>query len=309
MKSFYLLLFIGLTTICWAQSPQITIHFDDTTYQNYITIDTSSAKVWHVGKPQKTLFDSAYNAPNVILTDTINSYPTNDTSSFILKLENVIWSSSGYEIRYRQKKDFENKKDGGIILAKCDDGKWYNILNNSMLGSHCLFFYGFYISTNNLDYFGNNFGFTGTDSTWEEISINFMCNAMRIQNKSWPDVELKFMLISDSNQTNQEGWMIDDIRFYDYGGTCSSIEEFNQAEALNIFPNPTYDNSYLDLSNLIKGNALRVSITNLLGEEVQLSYTSESLTKLSFKDFPSGIYQIMVFEEDKIIGKSKIIKH
>lgn len=308
MKNFYLFLFISLSTICFAQPPQITIHFDDTTYQNYITIDTSSAKVWQIGKPQKTLFDSAYNTPNVIVTDTSNFYPTNDTSSFILNLGSVIGGSSSYELSFRQKIDFEKKADGGVILVKCNDSLWHNVFDNN---PYCISVYGFSPWTaNNLDTLNNGFyGFTGIDTTWQKISLGIICNASRLKDKSQPFLELKFIIFSDSNQTNQEGWMIDDIRFYDYGGTCSSIEEFNQAETLNIFPNPTYDISYLDLSNLIKGGALRVSIVNLLGEEVQSYYTSEALTKLSFKDFPSGIYQIMVFEEDKIIGKSKIIKY
>ena len=41
--------------------------------------------IWQVGQPDKNTFSSAFSGNNVIITDTINPYPINDTSSFVIK--------------------------------------------------------------------------------------------------------------------------------------------------------------------------------------------------------------------------------
>ena len=59
-----------------------TLHFDDTTSTQYFYVDTNvTGNVWQIGKPQKTLFDSAYSAPNALVIDTLNSYPTDNLSN------------------------------------------------------------------------------------------------------------------------------------------------------------------------------------------------------------------------------------
>ncbi len=52
-------------------------------YPLKIQIDTSQqGNIWQIGRPQKILFNLAFSIPNAIVTDTLNTYPINDTSSF-----------------------------------------------------------------------------------------------------------------------------------------------------------------------------------------------------------------------------------
>ena len=63
-----------------------TTNFEGSLVQ--IEIDTSNAgNIWQIGQPDKAIFDSAFSAPNAIVTDTVNYYPINDSSSFILMFE------------------------------------------------------------------------------------------------------------------------------------------------------------------------------------------------------------------------------
>ena len=67
--------------------PYITFFdFEDPSNVEHLWIDTVSNpnNLWQVGQPQKTIFTSAFGGNNVIVTDTINSYTVNDTSSFII---------------------------------------------------------------------------------------------------------------------------------------------------------------------------------------------------------------------------------
>ncbi|MBN1186802.1 MAG: hypothetical protein JXB49_31275 [Bacteroidales bacterium] len=62
------------------------LNFDDNYVLNHLTIDTISNpnNIWQVAAPQKGEFIHAFSVPNVIITDSVNSYPVNDTSSFII---------------------------------------------------------------------------------------------------------------------------------------------------------------------------------------------------------------------------------
>ena len=48
------------------------INFDDSTYLNYIFIDTANCpdNIWQVGSPDKIVFDEAYSLPNAIVSET-----------------------------------------------------------------------------------------------------------------------------------------------------------------------------------------------------------------------------------------------
>jgi len=69
-----------------AQQSYENINFDNTNNIKSVFIDSVNFRhnVWQIGKPQKSIFKSAYSIPNAIVTDTINPYPINDTSSFII---------------------------------------------------------------------------------------------------------------------------------------------------------------------------------------------------------------------------------
>src|SRR5680860_1850189 len=62
------------------------LNFEDPQMNNErVYIDTAGGNSWSIGAPDKTVFTSAYSPSNVIVTDTLDPYPMNDTSSFIIK--------------------------------------------------------------------------------------------------------------------------------------------------------------------------------------------------------------------------------
>ena len=63
-----------------------------------LTIDILSNpnNLWQIGKPQKAVFNSSHSSPNAIITDSINTYPPNDTSLFIARK----LAFSGFEYHY-----------------------------------------------------------------------------------------------------------------------------------------------------------------------------------------------------------------
>ena len=65
-----------------------------------IEIDSLNASnIWQIGEPSKTLFSSARSNPNALVTDTLNNYPVNDSSSFIVRIRSSdIWAGFPYII-------------------------------------------------------------------------------------------------------------------------------------------------------------------------------------------------------------------
>ena len=121
-----------------------TQYFDgaDTSLYNaiLIDIDSDSSNVWQIGIPQKIIFDSAATLPNAIVTDTINFYPSSDTSRFIAKvyLNGNNWGI--FALQWKQKLDLDTAFDGGIIEYSTDTGNtWVNVFNNPNVYN----FYGF----------------------------------------------------------------------------------------------------------------------------------------------------------------------
>src|SRR5665648_544964 len=87
MKKIYSLLLI-LIPISFTSFGQLewSINFEDPSVFNKIFIDTISNpnNIWQIGEPSKLLFNSAFSPTHAIITDSLDPYTINDTSSFII---------------------------------------------------------------------------------------------------------------------------------------------------------------------------------------------------------------------------------
>ena len=96
-----------------------------------ISLDSSSNNIWQIGKPQKTLFYRASTLPNAIITDTLNPYPPNDTSSFKFNFRMSAFPGRPIvAIRWKQKLDMVSHHSGGILEFSRNGGTWENAFNN-----------------------------------------------------------------------------------------------------------------------------------------------------------------------------------
>ena len=80
---------------------------------------------------------------------------------------------------------------------------------------------------------------------------------------------------------------------------------------LKIVPNPTTDNVNLTLENIkftFKMESLQCSIINTFGQIVQTTNIQNQTTALNISNLQNGIYFLKVFDKNKLIGTTKIIK-
>lgn len=278
--SFIHIFLVFFSEVIFAQ-PLDTISFEKNA--NLVQIDyTQSNNIWQIGRPQKLFFDSAYSAPLAILTDTINPYPIDDTSSFQFYIYDTIntWGD-GFAIPYlefQQKFQMDTLTDKGFIEFSYDMGNtWKNAFKEKI------------ISILNYTYDDSTKFITGTSSGWYcgvQMFFHDFCTP------TTDTILVKFTFISDGVQTNKAGWMIDNIIFGSTLG-CSGIKEYNDNNLFTIYPNPTNNKFTIAVNNPINAYSQDLSIYDLFGRTIKnlknLQFIDNKI-EINISDLEKGIY-------------------
>jgi hypothetical protein len=262
---------------------------DTNVYQSIlIYIAPDSSNVWQIGTPQKVIFDSTATQPNAIVTDTINFYPTNDTSRFIAK----IWLNFGnwgvFALQWKQKLDMDTSFDGGIIEYSIDTGNtWINVFNNPYVYN----FYGY--DTLNADTLsGGEFAFSGTDTTWKDIWLCF--DLSWLQQFQWNDTILfRFTLLSDSVNNNKEGWMIDNMLAHIT--IIHTVKETEQDRYLNVYPNPASNIVHIQAEKIMDFHIIeQMELVDPLGRVVEKWTNIPTKFWFDVSKYNDGLYFLKV---------------
>lgn len=295
-KTLLLLVLLAVAiNITFAQRVRFAQYFDgaDTNYQTSIIIhlDTASTNTWQIGKPQKTIFDSANTHPNVLVTDTINNYPPNNTSIFTFGINLFSWSQMGIAaIRWMQKLDIADSVHSGIIEMSLDTGAtWRNVFTDSQVHN----FYGFNLA--NVDTLpGGERCFTGRDTTWRDVWLCFKGNYLKSLSDS---VVFRFTLKTDTTDNNNEGWMIDNMLAQEtYFHTVSSTAA---AQAFIVYPTLT-DGIVKIESDKDAGDIENIVVTDINGRAVLRHEVHGRKTSLDISHMPRGNYFIGIYTRKKI---------
>lgn len=244
-----------------------------------LQLDTNDS-VWQVGPPQKTLFSLAASTPNALITDTINSYPINDTSSAMIGIDptQLFWSIQA--LQWKQKIDFDADSDGGMLEFSTDGGgSWDNAFDNPFVYN----FYGF--DSTNVDTLPNGeLGFVGTDSNWKDIWLCFD-NAFFGSDTIW----VRYTLLSDSNQNNGEGWMIDN--FMVHVTIIHTVGEVEQEEYMKVYPTVTKDQVNIQSKKLDQYHIIEeMRLLDNQGRVVRSYGKSPTKFFIRIGDLPAGAY-------------------
>ncbi|UTW66823.1 T9SS type A sorting domain-containing protein [bacterium SCSIO 12643] len=258
------------------------INFEDSNYLDLIIIDTLSNpnNIWQIGKPQKVLFDSAQTSPNAIITDTVNTYPINDTSSFYLWHTNHLTPYNWPALLFNYKIDSDSLYDFGKIEFSTDKGvSWYSLADTNLpYNLRC---------SSCKDLFTGNSG-----SDWLDFGIAFV---------GWDDyfgytdsILFKFTFYSDGIHNDREGWMIDNIFTYDY---YMDVQESNNVSQINITPNPAQETIRIQFLDPNIRDAQELKIYSITGQLVlhQMTYPPES--EINIEMLESGVYMYIVGDQ------------
>lgn len=288
-KPYFLLLFLCLIFMKSVQA-QYRQYFDGGDLYFYslkIITDTESARVWQIGRPQKAIFDSAATSPNVIMTDTINTYPANDSSRFVVKIDpahGLVWGICA--VRWKQKIDFDRKVDGGTIEFSADTGNtWHNVFGSPYVYN----FYGF--NTANTDTLENGLvGFTGTDTVWRDIWLCFDYSYAY----SHGDIILRYTLVSDSVDSLREGWMIDNMSMT-RTIAHTATKKLTDNDKIRVFPSPTHGLVYIEAPKIPAFHIIeQIIVTDINGREMKHYEKCPVKFFIDIGDLPPGLYHVRV---------------
>ena len=233
--------------------------------------------IWQIGQPQKQVINYGFISNKIILTDTLNSYPTNDTSSFIIWQKNQGgWSQGGGIVLltgyYWVNSD--SLSDYGMMEISLDHGNsWINILTDTL--------YSFFSSFNKPV-------LTGNSSGWKYFGIPFSKLRDSFPMLLGDSILLKFSFITDGIQTNKDGLGFDMFYLYDWLGINEAQKNIVPCKA---YPNPTQDHlTILPLSDH-HYRSMQLTILDGLGRKIlKQEFMKGEQIKINTSSFPSGLY-------------------
>lgn len=275
-----------------------------------INIDTTnSSNDWIIGSTNKPFFGQANSLPNAIMTDSLSPYSSNNLSYFDIGFS--AWNTGfGFPMnlymQFDHKYETDTLIDGGFITVSHDSGQtWENIINDSSCVG-CYFNWPFVNSDNlyttNDTLMNGHFGFSGT-SNWKTTTFQWVW-MLPVKQSVSDSLIIRFNFISDNNQTNKDGWIIDNIvvGYIDLGG---SVEELDNRINIKLYPNITSDYfNYKVESNEILESMI---ITNTIGQTLYTIKNPKQENKIDISKYPSGNYFVKFSAKGKQVVKKLII--
>ncbi len=306
----FTILIISIQTFAqWTEFNWDTITFE-TPYQ-YLEIDTSSLNIWEIGTPNKVFFDTAFSIPKAIITDTSNTYPVNNYSFFDLYIGNynVDWYPDDIFIEIKHKFDTDTLKDGGYITVSYDNGQtWMNIINDTAYvfgetpNQMNMFVENLYSTSDTL--FNGEYGFSGNSGDWITTKFSWFYWPVKNFQSLGDTMIIRFNFVSDNIETNNEGWMIDNIRLYsmDLG---SGIENKENAY-FKIFPNPMDEFATIELNGYHQ--KVEFEIYNIYGQLIkQWAEYNKRTINFDREKLKTGTYFLKIKTDNNLIGIKKLI--
>jgi len=307
MKKYLLLLFYVLvsSSVNAQKTPPddcaYLFSFDDTLHWHRIIIDTvnDTNNIWQIGEPSKTIFNSSYSGNRAILTDTLNTYPPNDTSSFTLI--HIAFTYPGmvggpFVTSFHYKTDTDTLFDYGKFELSVDKGlTWIDLVKDTT-----------YIEDWN--WYPTRPSFTGNSGGWKYVFLDATYLASMLNIQPYDTVLYRYTFISDSIDNHKDGWMIDDIFNYDFISGNSDIILINNG--IKITPNPANEYITIFFSDDFITDDMVIKIYNSYGVIIGSFNLSspKKYYKISIDNYHSGSYYCFISNKRKEIIKGKFIK-
>lgn len=282
MKKIFTLLLICLNfSLAYSQSweEDYCLNFEQPQFLDHLYIDTVAfpENIWQVGPPQKATFNYANSEPNVIVTDTLNFYPPDNSSGFIIKnlaTNGFIYGLEFFNGFYYVQSD--SLSDYGIMEFSPDNGTtWIDMINDTTYNL-------------NINWSTPKPVLTGRSNGWKYFEVMLMDIGSVFNIQEGDTIPFRFTFSSDNIPENLDGLMYDDLCFYQIVEGISEIH-FKPLET-SIYPNPSSSNFTIKFKNP-RDDSFQLNVYNASSK---LIFSKESIggTNVEFgkTNLPAGIY-------------------
>lgn len=214
--------------------------------------------IWQIGKPQKSTLNAAYESKNAIITDTINPYPVNDTSVFVVSNPasggGYVWPMAASLYGYYWVESDSLNDFGTIEFSPNNGSTWIDLINDTVF---------------NLYWYSGKPILTGNSGGWKNFKVDLVPIAMAYDIDYNDTIKFRFSFFTDSIADTLGGLMFDEFLFEDW---VEGIRDEKQNSELKIYPNPVnnqlYTNTLFEEYNIIDmlGNSVRSGSVNPLND-------------------------------------------
>lgn len=284
-----------------------TVTFDTPTSK--IIIEATPENIWQIGTPGKAFFNQAFSAPYAIVTDTLNSYPTGNTSTFIYIIRNALTQDCYTSMQFWHKYDTDTLNDFGTIEASYDGGtSWIPVTDTFTGGAMFWWDWDYFQATNEYSQHENKI--SGNSDGWVMSTFNWQWYFGVFRDTIIPNPDslmVKFTFHSDDAGENKEGWMIDQIfTSSGYWGGCGAASDIDYERNIMVFPNPFRYAASVQFQKPVD-NAV-ISIYDSFGQAVSRERNiSGSEIKLYRNNLKPGLYFLHISENGILVGAKRII--
>ena len=215
-----------------------------------------------------------------MITDTINTYPINNMSSFVVSYP----SFNCADIQGDYFCDTDSLNDYGTIELSIDNGQsWIDLINDN---------------ANAQSSYKPNL--TGNSGGWQFFNLVFYNYTQTFQEDS---VLVKFSFISDSIDTQHDGIMFDNLTFC----ISTNTQNLSQLNNLKVFPNPTSDILNFQFEELIDNAEVR--IYSSIGQLVRQTALPLPQNNVQFQvsDWQKGMYYYGIFVEGELLKRGQVL--
>jgi hypothetical protein len=309
MKKIFLLLLLFISLNSFSQIfPGYGLYPIDTCsfeiLHNRLVNDTlNSNNNWEIGSTNKPFFGQATSLPNAIMTDSLNPYSPNNLSSFDITFglnDSYFGLFFNMYIKFDHKYETDTLIDGGFITVSYDTGQtWINVVDEYIPSGD---FFSDNSYTHNDTLQNGNFGFSGT-SDWKTTALQWIW-MYPVKQQPVDTFIIRYNFISDSIQTNKDGWIIDNI-IIGYADLGSSIDELPNYINVKLFPNITSDYFNYRVEN--NEHIESMVISNINGAIVLTIENPKSEGGIDVSNLSSGNYFVKFSTKEKTLVKRLVI--
>jgi hypothetical protein len=268
-----------------------TFEFPYDGYRGNFYLDTvnCSNNKWQIGKPQKTIFDSAYSFPNVIVTDTLHQYSLNDTSILYFYISGFM--NSYLKLSFYYQLDIDSLSIAKVEISGDDGVNWIDPITEDSA-------YMFY-------WVGGKPRLDTSTNGWRRFNLN-----MDTWSRTYPGhtpffphyrtsetVMYRFTFISGGDSSaHHDGWMMDNFTAENLISVSTTAIN-SSSLLLNVYPNPT--NGIINLHPNFKSNAQdKIVVYNMQGQVVYENVPNGSTSLVL--PLPNGVYILKYFGESGV---------
>ncbi len=148
-----------------------------------------------------------------------------------------------------------------------------------------------------MDTIGYGSGYLQDATSWTPFTVN-----MQYLNSHVPDTFNVIILSSALDVHPGSTLLVDSLTIETNTGI---IDLSHNQIRVNVYPNPSSDFVYFETMTDKKERI--ISIYNIVGELISVYDFSRSKTKISVKEFPSGIYTYRISNQDKLLKRGSFV--